>query len=182
MLINLNLVVFREALILYLPTPTVPYFSKMKKLFLFVIPVLIGGCAPEADAPAPAFDPSLLKPQIAAYNGNFGKGIRTKNAALIAQTYDPTARLCPDNDTYVNGRTAIENWWKESVTQLDDMILTTISLEGTREVLYETGMATTTIHSKDSLWVSNDKYVNVWRLQPDSSYKIVIDIWNGLGQ
>lgn len=152
--------------------------------YLFLLSVLwLAGCAttPENTAPIP-FNPATVQPAIEGLNINFGKGIREKNAALIAANYDQAAHLCPDNDTYINGRTAIENWWRESGNQLDDMTMTTISLEGTRDLLYETGMATTTVHIGDSIWVQNDKYVNVWKLQADSSYKIVVDIWNGIGK
>ncbi|MGL5892407.1 MAG: YybH family protein [Bacteroidia bacterium] len=148
--------------------------------FLLLI-LLFTACTSETKVQPPApFNPATVQPEIEGLNINFGKGIREKNAAIIAANYDLAAHLCPDNDTYINGRTAIENWWKESITQLDDMTLTTISLEGTRDVLYETGMATTTIHIGDSVWVQNDKYVNVWKLQADSSYRIVVDIWNGI--
>lgn len=154
----------------------------MKAILLLSV-LLLAACTQETANPAPApFNPATVQPAIEGLNINFGKGIREKNAAIIAANYDQAAHLCPDNDTYINGRTAIENWWKESVNQLDDMTMTTISLEGTPDLLYETGMATTTVHIGDSIWVQNDKYVNVWKLQADSSYKIVVDIWNGIGK
>lgn len=151
------------------------------KYIVFLLPLLMVACEPQAETKAPTpFDPKTVQPQIEGLNLNFGKGIREKNAAIIAANYDQAAHLCPDNDGYINGRTAIENWWKESVTQLNDMTLTTISLEGTPDLLYETGMATTTVHIGDSIWVQNNKYVNVWKLQADSSYKIVVDSWNSI--
>jgi ketosteroid isomerase-like protein len=155
----------------------------MKYLIYFFLPFTFVACtAPTEAPPPPPFDPVSVQPVIEQLNASTSKGIQDKNATLIAAHYDKAARLCPDNDTYVNGQTAIENWWKESVPMLNDITFTTISLEGTREVLYETGMATTTINMNDSVWVQNDKFVHVWRMQPDSSYKLVVDVWNGIGK
>ncbi|MCA6364771.1 MAG: hypothetical protein IM638_17180 [Bacteroidetes bacterium] len=155
----------------------------MKYLLYILLPAIFTSCTPKTETPPPPpFDPVSVQPVIEQLNASTTKGIQDKNAALIAAHYDKAARLCPDNDTYVNGQTAIENWWKESVAMLNNITFTTISLEGTREVLYETGMATTTINMNDSVWVQNDKFVHVWRMQPDSGYKLVVDVWNGIGK
>ena len=155
----------------------------MKNYIALFLLAATAACTPKTETPPPPpFDPISVQPAIEQLNASTSKGIQDKNAALIAAHYDKAARLCPDNDTYVNGQTAIENWWKQSVTMLNDITFTTISLEGTREVLYETGMATTTINMNDSVWVLNDKFVHVWRMQPDSSYKLVVDVWNGIGK
>jgi ketosteroid isomerase-like protein len=154
----------------------------MRYLFLLSIILSLFACnatSEKTNTPAP-FSPESVKAKITSGTQHISSGVEKKDTALIASVYTANARLSPDNETFVVGKTAIAAWYQEKFTILKGIEFITISIDGTADVIYETGVASVKINYKDSTWLEQVKYTNVWRLQADSSYKIVIDMWNNL--
>jgi ketosteroid isomerase-like protein len=55
----------------------------------------------------------------------------------------------------------------------------TLSVDGNSEVIYETGVTITESIGNDStVHKGSVKYINVWKRQPDNTYKLSIDFCN----
>jgi len=62
---------------------------------------------------------------------------------------------------------------------IGDIQLTMKSLEGTKDLLYETGNGIAKVMNNEGQFFDMPfKYVNVWKLQADGTYKVVIDTYN----
>ena len=152
----------------------------MPRVLLLAPFLLLSACAePGTETPdAEPFDLTTVRTQIESSNLVFGEGLRAGDAERIAALYTEDARFLSPDSTVRVGREAIRDYWQESLAFLADMTLTTQSLNGTRDVLYETGEVDTSIGIPDGVFVQRDKYVNVWVRQPDGQYRIAIDMWN----
>jgi ketosteroid isomerase-like protein len=109
----------------------------------------------------------------------WGEALRKKDLVIIASIYDENAHYLADNETIKNGNQTITEYWKQSFGVLADLELNMESLEGTKEILYETGTGWVTINNEqNAVDTFRYNYCNVWKLQPDSTYKVVIDMFN----
>lgn len=141
---------------------------------LLVLPIL-----PSLAEAKPVDELASLRATIEGHNESFSRGFRQGDAEIIVRNYSPTARFLEPGAAPRVGLDAIRAYWRSTLPFIRDMILTTHSVEGTPEVLYETGFVDTWIELEDGKTIiQRDKYVNVWRRQADGSYKIAIDIWN----
>ncbi|WP_420454981.1 nuclear transport factor 2 family protein [Rubrivirga sp.] len=137
------------------------------------------GTLDPADAPGgPPFDPGALRPRIEALNARFGEGFRTGDVDRILSLYADDVRFLEPGAAPRTGAEAVRAYWAESMAFIGDMTLRTLTLDGTREVLYETGEVDTSVSTPDGKSTQRDTYVNVWRLQPDGTYRIAVDMWN----
>ena len=136
------------------------------------------------DPKAPAtFDPSTVKPTILKLHDKWREGAQQKNLSVISSIYAPDAHYVADGRHTRHGLKAIEELWAEDLKELNDVRLNMETLEGTRDILYETGTGYSLVVNKEDkikLDTFHFKYVNVWRLQKDGSYKCVIDTYNTL--
>ena len=114
-------------------------------------------------------------------NAKLEKAFLSKDLSGLADIYDENARLSPNGDHFYAGRDEIRGFWKtdfESSTLLK-MNTNTMSVSGNAEVIYETGITTTESMLKDSsIYKGAVKFINVWKRQPDNSYRLAIDFWN----
>ncbi|MDA8015947.1 MAG: DUF4440 domain-containing protein [Thermoanaerobaculia bacterium] len=125
------------------------------------------------------FRPEQVREVIKSNNERFSEGFRSGDARIIASNYAKDAILMQPGKDFRVGRDSILEFWRGSMSVITDMKLTVHSLNGTRDVIYETGIVDTWVRSDaGGLVVVRDKYVNVWRLQNDGQYKIAVDIWN----
>jgi ketosteroid isomerase-like protein len=113
-------------------------------------------------------------------NAQLGHYFMTANADSLALFYGTDATLCPNGDDFVKGRDNIRQYWKEDMktSKTLSMETETISIAGTPEVIYETGRTHLKILYNDSTFTTSVKYCNVWRHQPDGTYRLAVDIWN----
>ena len=99
--------------------------------------------------------------------------------------YSDSAKLCPNrsSDIYV-GRDAIRKFWSAAAegSKLLEMNTETLSVDGSSDVIYETGITTTRNFYRDSVYVSKVKFANVWKKQADGTYLLDVDIWNAIEQ
>ena len=156
----------------------------MKKQFAFIIIILLSiySCSEHKDAlEKEEFDIEMVKPIIEKNSKLWNKGLMTKDISVFLNLYDEGGHYLPDADKAIHGNAAIAEYWKNSWDFVKELHLNMETLEGTEDLLYETG--------KGSILIMNDtgeydefkfKYVNVWKKQDDGSYKVVIDTFNEL--
>lgn len=121
----------------------------------------------------------MLKPKISQLGTKWSKGLKAKDASIIKNIYAEDAHYLPDSENAIHGIENIAKQWNNFMGILLDLQLNLETLEGTEELLYETGTGTVTVANQSG---GSDnfpfKYVNIWELQSNGEYKVVIDIYN----
>jgi ketosteroid isomerase-like protein len=128
-------------------------------------------------------DATQLKQLVHEANQRLGKFFELGNADSLAGMYTVGAKLCPNGTDFVTGREQIRAFWKKDLSsgaKILEMRTETFTVDGTPEVVYETGKTFLKIAEKDSTYHSSVKYCNIWRRQPNGSYQLDVDIWNKL--
>jgi len=112
-------------------------------------------------------------------NGKFGAAVAAKNYADMAALYTDEAKVLAPDAPIVNGKKAIENFWKKAAVSLGlvGATLTTLDLEVAGDTAYEVDEA----HLKlDSGQTPRLKYMVVWRKGSDGAWRLHRDIWNAM--
>ncbi|MEL6922959.1 MAG: DUF4440 domain-containing protein [Bacteroidota bacterium] len=159
----------------------------MRLMFICFVLVIFGeSCKAQRAAKvnqATTFSIEKVKPTIQKLGTTWSKALTTKNLSLLENLYDQNAHYLPNDDQALHGHAAIVAYWKASMDFVGDIQLSMQSLEGTQELLYETGTGVAKIMNEEGQFFDMPfKYVNVWKLQPDGSYKVVIDTYNNPAQ
>jgi uncharacterized protein (TIGR02246 family) len=108
----------------------------------------------------------------AAFAAAYAKG----DAKAVAEMYTEKARLLPPNSPVVEGRKAIEAFWKGAMTAgIKTFELKTVEVESSGDMLVEQGTAT--LFSTDGAVVDRAKYIVLWK-RVDGQWKLHRDCWN----
>lgn len=110
----------------------------------------------------------------------FSEGVRTKNAALLAEIYSDSAQYVQPDRPILDGKDSVRRDWENFIGLKEkprDLVLNIHDVRGDRGIIYETGDGYTLL-ADSSKWKFN--YVNLWRLQRDGSYKLEVDTYNNL--
>ena len=108
----------------------------------------------------------------------FSKGVKQKDSTILVDIYSDSAQYVQPNKPILTGKSEIGADWAEFLRLKEnpiDLVLTIKNVEGTSEIIYETGTGYTLL-ADSTKWKFN--YVNVWRHQEDGSYKLEIDAYN----
>jgi len=110
----------------------------------------------------------------------FSEGVRNHDFERISVLYSENAKYGKDDEDFLTGRAAIRKYWRQFVASAEftDLILETMTVQGSGSLIYETGRGYTTRAQGKPPY--KFKYVNVWVRQPDGSYKLDVDFYNGL--
>ena len=120
-----------------------------------------------------------MKPAIQQLGKLWGKAIQSKDASVIKMIYDQNAHYLPNNSPAIHGIDKIMASWEEAMAFMLGLELNMETLEGTKDLLYETGTGIAIfLNEKGEKTEIKIKYVNVWKVQEDGSYKVVIDTYN----
>lgn len=115
---------------------------------------------------------------VKACDAQFGVGVKTKDSALLVSIYSDSAQYIIYQRDFILGKIGIGNEWARFLREKDnpiDVVFNIYDVRGTREIIYETGTGYTLV-ADSTHW--NFRYINVWRLQPDGSYKLEVDFSN----
>ena len=127
------------------------------------------------------FDPETVKPVILKLVDKWNEGTKKRDISIISSIYDDNAHYVPDQRATRHRKQEITELWKNDLMVIREVKLNMETLEGTKEILYETGTGYSYIvNPNDTLKLDTFqyKYVNVWKLQLDGTYKCVIDTYN----
>lgn len=102
------------------------------------------------------------------------------DADSLALMYTADAQLSLNGYDFATGRAAIHQLWKDDMisSRVLEMTTKTLTVEGTQDMIYETGKAFLKLTYEDSTFTTSVKYCNIWRLQTDGSYKLAVDFSN----
>ena len=150
--------------------------------------LLAGGCRPAPGAGAPAAGAAaqpLAAADLAAIRANdsaFVSAANAGDAAGVAATYLPDARLMPPNAPAVQGREAIQQFWG-GLTDAYQLKFDVIAdeVEGRGDLAYARGHYTLDAapKAKDGAPLHEEgKYLEVLRRQADGSWRYAVDMYS----
>lgn len=113
-------------------------------------------------------------------NDRLGYLFKKGDADSLALMYTSEAKLSLNGYDFTQGRLAIQQLWKDDMinSRVLEMNTQTITVDGTKEVIYETGKTSLKLSFKDSVFTTTVKYCNIWCLQKDGTYKLDVDFSN----
>jgi len=124
-------------------------------------------------------DINELRTVIQTQNLKFAEGVTKKDASVFMDLYLDNVRLMVPGEDFISGNDKVRSWWETYLKgDIHSMTLNTVSLGGDGDVLYETGQIIREIWKDNKASMQYDKYLTVWRLQDDGSYKIAASMWN----
>ncbi len=154
----------------------------MKKLFPIVATLLVlalSGCAPQVDVEAEAAAIRDLT-DVQWLNAAQAKDVDTVNSF-----YADDASSFPPNASIVTGKEAIRARQSESFSTpgfATSWQTTKVEVSRSGDLAYSHGTSETTVNDPEGNPVTDkEKWLVVWKKQPDGSWKVVIDIWNSDG-
>jgi uncharacterized protein (TIGR02246 family) len=113
---------------------------------------------------------------IDAANAEFAAALRRSDARAVAAMYTERGQLFPPNERIVEGRAAIERYWKASINSgIKAIELKTTEVEDLGESAVEVGSYTA--YGKDGAEIDRGKYLVLWR-RVDGAWKLHRDCWN----
>ena len=116
---------------------------------------------------------------IEAANTEFAAALRRSDAGAVAAMYTERGQLFPPNEKIVEGRAAIERYWKASMNSgIKAIELKTTEVESLGDSAVEVGSYTA--FGKDAAAIDRGKYLVLWR-RADGAWKLHRDCWNSDG-
>jgi len=128
-------------------------------------------------------DDSDLKAKFNAMNKEFAEMMIAGDHQGMVKWYADDIISMPSYQPMLRGIDAVKKsgeMMEESGVKTKDFSLTTTDVIEAGSYVVEIGTYTITmeIPGMDMPWVDNGKYMNVWELQDDGSYKMKADTWN----
>jgi len=139
------------------------------KIFFVLSLLLCNASVWAADASAD------FKAAVQAGAKDFPAAIAAKDDARLGSMYAKDAIAFPPNSEMVNGREAIQNFWKGFIDEGFTAQIETVETESGGKLGIEVGKYT--IVDAAGKTVDRGKYVVVWKKE-DGSWKLYRDIWN----
>jgi uncharacterized protein (TIGR02246 family) len=116
---------------------------------------------------------------IEAANVEFAAALRRSDAGAVAAMYTERGQLFPPNEKIVEGRAAIEKYWKAAMNSgIKAIELKTTEVESLGDSAVEVGSYT--VYGKDGAAIDRGKYLVLWR-RADGAWKLHRDCWNSDG-
>ena len=145
-------------------------------LIVFALVIVLLSCAePEKEE----MDIAQVRQAIDEANLKFGEAMRKGDAAALAALYTEDTVLLPPNSEMIQGKQGVEEFWQAAIQMgVQDAILTSVDVMGSGDLAYGIGKYTLTIQLEEEVVEELGKYVVVWKLQADGSWKKHVDIWN----
>jgi uncharacterized protein (TIGR02246 family) len=142
----------------------------MKKISGTILFLLCFGIIGYAAAPSTSF-----KAAVDSGNKEWSAAIAAKDSARVGALYAQDAIAFPPNSDMVQGRAAIQAFWKGFIDANMKASIETVSVESDGNLGAEVGKYT--IMDASGKTVDSGKYVVVWKKTAEG-WKLYRDIWN----
>lgn len=121
------------------------------------------------------------KESIEAALVTFEEAFNSGDAAAVAAHYTEDAALLPPDAARVDGRAAIEKFWKGAMDSgFKDLNLEAVEVEESGQIAYEVGTFAGTVPGQGGGRANiAGKYIVVWKKAQDGAWRLHRDIWNG---
>ena len=144
----------------------------------FTVPALVclaSACQPSVPLGLSAADKAAIEAQDATYIKNITAGDAT---ALVKAYYTNDAVFMPPNMPLVTGSAAIEATMK-AFPPITNYSLHSDEIAGVGDLAYARGRYTLTLNPPGMAPIPDSgKFIDIWRKQPDGSWKVARDIFN----
>ena len=150
--------------------------------------VFVAGCSPAPAERAPSDDgggPLLAAADIAAIraaDSTFAGAVSAGDAAGVAATYLPDAHLLPPNAPPIEGREAIQKFWKAFLDAYQVTLAASADeIEGRGDLAYARGHYTLDAAPKAAgarAFHEEGKFVEVLRRQGDGRWQYAVDMYS----
>lgn len=151
----------------------------MRPTTLLATVLLVTACAPAEQAkPAPV---SASAEELGQMNRDFAAALNAKDATLAASYYTEDAVVIPPGEAMIQGRAAIEAYWKAGIEQggVHDASVQTIKAESSGDLGYEIGSFVLTVNGPDGKPVQEQgRYVELLKRGADGKWYSTAGIWN----
>ena len=125
---------------------------------------------------AAGFDKEKARSFIDSINLKFSEAIMKGDSNWVAAQYETDAEILLTGSEPIKGKEILAMWGSVSRSNEKDWSFNTTDLQGDNNFLVETGKYDIKDGSKKS--VDQGKYLIVWRMQADGSWKIYRDMGN----
>jgi ketosteroid isomerase-like protein len=121
---------------------------------------------------------------IAAMRATFVEALARGDAAAAAAVYTDTARVLPPAAEPMEGRAAIEAFWRAGIESgISEVELESLELDQRDGLGYEIGRYALRLRAADGATVvDRGKYVLVHRRQPDGTWRRAVEMFSPDGQ
>lgn len=111
----------------------------------------------------------------------FAAAFNRGDMATVASFYAEDAKVMPPGSEVVQGRQAIEQFWRGAQEQMGvkEVTKNVQEVEASGDLAYEVGTATLKIEPPGGQAITAlFKYLVVWKRQADGAWQLAVDIWN----
>jgi uncharacterized protein (TIGR02246 family) len=117
---------------------------------------------------------------IKAGNAAFAAAFNNGDATAVAARYTEDGALLPPDGKRVDGRAAIEAFWKGAIDGgLKNLTLKTVEVDERGDLAYEVGdLSLDAPGEGGAMTTVRGKYVVVWKKDGDGMWRLHRDIWN----
>lgn len=114
--------------------------------------------------------------EIEKANADFATAYRKKNPKAVADLYTPSAKLLPPHGQIVEGRDAIEQFWKAVMfSGIESVQLSTTEVQSFGDTAVEMGAAT--LCNAEGEIADSGKYLVEWK-RIENAWRLHRDCWN----
>jgi len=153
-------------------------FKNYSFIIVFVFCFILITCAP---AQKEELDLGQVRQALEKQNIIYKEAVLQGDASAAAAVYTEDATLMPPDSEMVQGREAIEEFWRTEWTlmRVTDFNLTIVDLYGSGDIVYELGKYTIKIQLEGQEPIEdNGKFLVISKRTADGSWKWHVDIWN----
>jgi uncharacterized protein (TIGR02246 family) len=151
----------------------------MRTVLLTIFMLALNGCLGRS-APAET-EASASSTELGQMNRDFAAALNAKSAKAAAALYTEDAVLIPPGEPVVQGRAAIEEYWRAAIEfgGIRDVSVETMHAQSSGSLGYETGRFVLTVDGTDGEpLVETGRYVELLRREPDGTWRSTHGIWN----
>lgn len=151
----------------------------MKIVLLLVAALAFAGCSSPNDSTQA--EVSATKVELGQMNRDFAAALNAKDAQAAAALYTEDAVLIPPGEPLVQGRKAIEEYWRGALESggVRDVSVETMDARSSGSLGYETGSFVLTANGPDGeAVIDRGRYTELLRREPDGRWLSTHGIWN----
>jgi len=151
----------------------------MRTALLLISVLALNGCS--GQGASVATEASASRIELGQMNRDFAAALNAKDAKAAAALYTEDAVLIPPGEPIVQGRAAIEEYWRGALESggIRDVSVETMDAHSSGSLGYETGSFVLTVNGPDGQpVVDRGRYVELLRRESDGTWRSTHGIWN----
>ena len=154
------------------------YIAAFVSPIVLITILFITSCRSEVSLVNENFDPQTKRELIVELGKKWSEGIKKQDVSIISNLYDENSKYFPSDYKVLYGNKEITDYWAMVLKFLVDIRLNLRTIEGTEDLLIETGDGIGIYYSSETkIDTTLFNYVNLWKLQEEGNYKVVLDIY-----